>query len=323
MGVTTISDFLFGLKRVDKECFSLFEPFYTERSKHYIYPLFYQSVIQMIAANGFFYKFFRRNGNSTLCVFKRSAIMGNYAVMLHFAPISLQGDRNEEMQLMQEARRLGISIKLCREDISRYNIPQRLLEPIKGNVEYIYNANEIQAMKGGANKNFRKNVHKITKHPDYRHVLVATSDIDNLVAKWDDRNHKTRGKGQQTSQLSDWRNIKRTNSDKVHIHSIYVGNTLECFSVIEELCPKHWILVMGMRNYDSKFNEINTAMHWLDCDIAHDENLMAVYANMGASLGISGLSAVKEKLHPCAKLQIYRLPAASQLDKNKAKELFR
>ncbi|WP_320980026.1 hypothetical protein [Bacteroides sp.] len=325
MNGNTLYEFLFGIKRVDVSCFALFAPFYAERAKHYVYPVFYQSISQMIAAKGFFYKIFKKQGRSTLAIFKRSSIMGNYSVMLHIAPISLQNNRQDEINIIQEARKLGISLKICREDIQRYCIPIKLCEAIKGNVEYIYNVNECYNCKGGKFHGFRRQRTRITRLSDYRHTEGVNSDIQPLVKKWDDHNHCERDKSHQTSQLSDWKNLEQTtiNIKQVHIHSIYVGRTLECFSVIEQLSPKHWAFVMGMRNYDSQLNDVNVCMHWLDCEIAHDDKQIAVYANMGASLGIDGLSAAKEKLKPCAKQQIYKVAPVIKLDFQQVKQLFK
>ena len=316
-----LGSFLDGIKRVTSDCYSVFDPYYEARSRVYIYPVFYQSVTQMLAAGGFFYKVFQRMGRKTLAIFKRSCIMGNYSIMLHIAPISLTGNRRDEIDIMQTARQLGISLKLCPEDIQRYGIPKRLCEPIRGNVEYIYNANDCYAMDGGRFHNFRQKVRKIIRRSDYRHTHGANDDIDKLVSCWDRHNHAERIKSQQTSQLSDWKRVKNVVADSLFIHNIYVGDTLECFSVIERLSHKHWVLVMGMRNYNSVLNDVNVCMHWLDCEIAHDGNQMAVYANMGASLGIDGLSEAKEKLKPCTKQQIYRMAPIGKLDKQTIKNI--
>ena len=318
----TVFDFILGIKRVDDKCYDTFSPYYAARQKNYAYPLFYQSVTQMIAENKFFYKIFKIKGDSVLAIFKRSTIMGNYSVMLHIAPISLGNILSNEIEIMQNARRLGISIKLCSDDITRYRIPQSLCEPIKGNIEYIYDAKECYEMKGSKFHNYRKKVRKITNMPEYRYTRGVSDNIDRLVAKWDTHNQEQRIKSQQTRQLSDWKNIKKINSNKVVVHNIYVGNTLECFSVIEELSPKHWVLVFGMRNYDSALNDVNVCMHYLDCQVATSDAMKQVYANLGASLGIDGLTAAKEKLKPCAKRQIYRLAPINKLDVSKIKSLF-
>lgn len=315
-------DFLFGVKRIDEKCFDMFMPYYKERARNYLFPVFYQSIVQMIAAGGFYYKIFRTSGRSTLAVFKRSSIMGNYSVMLQTAPISLTGDKRDELDIMQTSRRVGISLKVCHEDIRRYGIPGRLCQPIKGNVEYIYDANECYAAEGGKFHNFRRQRNKITNREGYAHKYGVTGDIDDLVEKWDRHNHASRNGDGRTSQTSDWKNIRRLTHENVHVHSIYVDNSLECFSVIEKLTARQWVLVMGMRDYDSPLNDVNVCMHWLDCEMAHDTSIAAVYANMGASLGISGLEAAKEKLRPCARTPIYRIAATNKLETSRIKSLF-
>lgn len=318
-----ITEYLRGLKRVTSDCFDVFAPFYEERQRHYVYPSFYQSVTQMIAAGGFFYKIFNRNGNLTLAIFKRSSIMGNYTVMLHIAPINIAGNKTEEVAIMQEARRLGISLKVTMEDIKRYRIPTGICKPIKGNYEYIYDANECYTAAGGKFQGFRRQRNKITRLQGYRHTVGYSQDIEPLVKAWDDHCHKHKPKGQQTSQLSDWRNIKHINHPSVKVHGIYVDGQLECFSVIERLTTSQWCFVMGMRNFNSLLNDVNVCMHWLDCELAHDDKKIAVYANMGASLGITGLSAAKEKLKPCFKQQIYKIEPIGTLNLQAAKTILK
>lgn len=313
------SDYLEGLKRVTEDCYEIFAPFYAERQKHYIYPVYYQSVTQMVAAGGFFYKIFTWFGSRTLAIFKRSSIMGNYSVMLHIAPISIDGNRQAELIVMQEARNYGFSLKLCREDIERYKIPSRLCEPIKGNLEYVYNATHISGLEGGEFHTFRRCFRKVQKADGYRHTFGVNSDITALVEAWDAHNKE---KGLQGVQSPHWKKIQTIRSPKVHIHSIYTRDRLETFSVIEQVSPKHWILVMGVRNYESTLNDVNKAMHILDCQIASEGQGQPVYANIGAAIGIKGLDAEKEHLHPCYHQQIYKVYPTKKIDTQYIKQIF-
>ena len=314
----SIESFLFGLQRVTENCYAVFAPFYAERQRNYLYPMYYQSVTQMIAAGGFFYKIFTKQGRKTLAIFKRSSIMGNYSVMLHIAPISLVGCRQDELDIMQEARRCGLPLKVCRADIDRYKIPVRLCEPIKGNIEYIYHAQEIAAMEGGKFHGYRRAVRKVQKQDGYRHVYGVNPDITPLIEAWDKHN---KAKGAAGAQAHLWRRITALKAPQVHVHSVYTHGRLECFSVIEQVSPKHWVLVMGVRNYNSPLNDVNKIIHFLDCKIAVQGATQAVYANLGAAVGRSGLEFEKENLKPCAHQQIYRVAPINRLDIQKIKSL--
>jgi len=323
MTVNPTYEFLSGVQKVSPECFDLFAPFYAQRARLYVYPVYYQSVLQMVMADGFYWKVYNNNGHKTLAIFKRSSIMGNYSVMLHIAPISLTGNRDDEITVIQEARRAGCSLKVCQEDMRRYGIPGKICTPIAGNVEYIYNANEIYKCQGGKYHGFRKAMRRVTKLATFEHTMGLHRDMAELIYAWDKHNHATRDKAQQSSQSPHFRRLLSVqNQPRVHIHNIVVDKRLECSSVIEQLSPKHWVFVMGARNYDSPLNDVNTAMHWLDCEIAHNTTLPIVYANMGAALGIEGLEAAKEKLRPCAHQQIYKLAPSHKLDIAKAKQIF-
>lgn len=315
----SVSDYLKGLRKVTEECYEIFAPFYAERQQHYLYPVYYQSVTQMIAAGGFFYKVFTKGSDRILAIFKRSSIMGNYSVMLHIAPISIGGYRQHEATVMQEARNCGLSLKLCREDIERYKIPSRLCEPIKGNLEYVYNATHISGLEGGEFHTFRRCFRKVKKADGYRHTFGANNDITALVEAWDARNKE---KGLKGVQSPHWKKIQAIRSPKVHIHSIYTSDRLETFSVIEQVSTKHWILVMGVRNYNSALNDVNKAMHILDCQIASEGQRQAVYANIGAAIGIKGLDFEKENLHPCYHQQIYKVSPTKKIDIQLIKQIF-
>lgn len=314
-------EFFTGLRRVTEDCYAAFAPYYAQRQQHYVYPVYYQSVTQMVAAGGFFWKVFIRDGRRTLAVFKRSSIMGNYSVMLHIAPISLSGNRDDELWVMQTARRLGVTLKLCAEDIRRYHVPFRLCDPIRGNLEYVYDAQEIVAMAGGKFHGFRRAVRKVLGAEGYRHTYGVNDDIAPVVAAWDARN---KAQGRTGVQSPHWRKIAALSAPQLRIHSVYVGGRLESFSVIEQVSPKHWVLVMGVRNYDSPLNDVNKAMHFLDCQIAAEAHtgVGTVYANIGAAIGLDGLDAEKEHLKPCAHQQIYRMGATQKLDTQTVKSIF-
>lgn len=307
----TINEFLTGVKRVDERCFDEFSPFYAARARQYVYPVYYQSITQMVAAGGFFYKIFNDKGSRTLAIFKRSSIMGNYSIMLHIAPININGHRQEEVAIMQESRRYGISLKVCDEDMKRYKLPINMCDPIKGNLEYLYNATHISGLKGGEFHTFRRCLRKIQRADGYRHTFGANDDITKVIAAWDERNKK---KGQAGVQLPHWNKIRKLKTHKVHIHSIYTRDRLETFSVIEQVSKRHWILVMGVRNYESSLNDVNKAMHILDCQIASEGMSQAVYANIGAAIGQKGLDVEKQNLHPCYHQQIYRVAPINKLD---------
>lgn len=322
--MVNLNSFLHGLKRVTDDCYSIFEPYYEARARVYVYPVFFQSVTQMLSSGGYFYKIFQHpNGRTTLAIFKRSNIMGNYSCMLNIAPISLTGRVADEIEIIQAARHIGISVKLCSEDIRRYKIPSYLTEPIQGNMEYVYDANECFAMQGGKFHGFRRQVRRVTNMPGYRHTFGANDDIARILDIWDRHNHLTRQKQHQGSQSHRWNRVKAINDGHVVIHSVFIGDRLEGFSVIERLSRKTWALVMGVRNYESDLNDVNRCMHWLDCEIAHNDNARSVYANLGAAIGITGLDAEKEKLKPCAHLQIFKLKPSAQTDVAQLKQIFK
>lgn len=314
-----LDDFFFGVKRVDESCFDIFEPFYEERERHYVYPVYYQSITQMIGAGGFFYKIFQRNGSKTLAIFKRSAILGNYSIMLHIAPINLDGSKQEEVAIMQEARRYGVTLKVCYDDIKRYKLPMKICEPIKGNCEYVYNASHISELKGSEFRTFRFWLRKIQKLEGYRHSFGVNDDITRMVKAWDERNKKRGIEGVQSPQ---WNNMRKIRNSKVIIHSIYSRERIEVFGIIERISSKHWTVVKRVRNYNSPLKDVNRPMHILDCQIASKDAPNVVYANFGATRGQKGLAVEKESLHPCYHQQIYKVASINKLNAQAIKKYF-
>lgn len=216
----------------------------------------------MISSGSFFYKIFGNDGRRTLAIFKAKTVMGRHSLCLHIAPISLTGCAADEAAIMQECRKRGLTMKVCLDDIKRYHIPMNICNPISGNVEYIYNATKISALEGGEFHTFRRCLRAVQRHNGYKHVIGATAEIEPLVRAWDTHNKERGKKGAQTNN---WKRIWNLNNPNVVTHSIFTQDRIEAFSVIERLTPKHWVLVMGVRNYTSPLNDINKAMHILDC----------------------------------------------------------
>lgn len=320
----TSTDFFFGVKRIDESCFSIFKAYYEEREKHYLYPVFYQSIIQMIAAGGFFYKIHRYEEDKVLAIYKRSSIMGNWSIMLNIAPISLSGKKINEIKLIQSCRRFGVSSKLSDEDIKRYGIPLKICTPISGNCESLYDAKAGYEMKGSAFRKLRNRVKQVTKREDFQIQTGVSEDIDKLVAKWDAHNHSTKDKKEQTTQSIDFKRIRGLKTDRMYVQRIYTGNSLEIFSVLEKLTERSWCIVFEMRNYDSVLNEANPCMHFYNCKCAFLGNSKGgrTLANKGASLNIEGMHAAKEKLRPCHNQQIYKLLPINKIDSIKLKTVF-
>lgn len=288
-----ISDVLKGLKKVGTDCYTIFAPFYEARSKVYKYSAFYQSVTELSARQCFWYKI----ENQTLLIFKRKSIMGNGSIFLQIAPINLHNDRQTELNYILACYKSGIPAKLNQEDISRYNIPGGKYAPDKGNREYIYDANEYYALTGSKFRSHRNAKRRFEKN-DGRFIVGYNDNIRQIVDTW------TQEKNSTQTQL--FKVIKNNRSDKCSFVTLYTGDTPEAFSFTERISESGGIIVQRLRNYNSTLNDINSVVHYYDCLQFADSNHPKAYLNMGAAVGIHGMSDSKKHLRPCAVIQVYK-----------------
>lgn len=320
-----LDDFFFGVKRVDESCFDIFAPFYEARGKQYLYPVFYQSIVQMIAAGGFFYVIHRYRADKVLAIYKRSSIMGNFSVILHIAPISLTGSRDNEVELLQTCMRYGITAKLSDEDIKRYKIPRRLCSAISGNCEFLYDAENGYEMRGPEYRKLRNSVKQVTRRDDFHIKMGMSTDITRLVTKWDSHNHATKEKKERTTQSLNIKRIAGLKTDRMHILRVYIGESLEIFSVLEKLTEKCWCIVFEMRNYNGVLKEVTPSIHYYNCKRALSSNRSGqrTLLNKGASLNIAGMHRAKERLRPVHRQQIYKIAPINRMNAVELKKIFR
>ena len=306
----TATELLSGLRPITVECIDTFAPFYAERAKHYVYPRYMQSVCALVDMGHVFYKIIRAAHGSVLVIFKRTKIFGKLGVQMPIPPISLSGSVSDEKEIMQAALRVGISLRVTTEDISRYHIPQRLCSDGTGplvpvNNEYIYNGRKGSEMRGSQYRKQRYQVKRITQSEGFSLSSGAHPQADALVADWD-RRYKEKN-GTQTDQSHLWAVIKtavaRSQSSAVQIRNIIIRDRLECVSVLERLSEGQFVIVFRVRNYKSELNDVGSAIHWTDCS----ESLRPTgetYLNMGLA-DTEGLIRSKESLNPCRHQKIY------------------
>lgn len=308
-----IENFLNGVMPVTARCLTTFAPFYEARQARFVYPVFNESIVEMVSEGCYFYKIFDIQGRETLCVLKRSSIMGNYSLIMYFAPISKVGNTHDEIQVMQHARKVGITLRLFNDDLRYYKIPTEIATRVGDYVDFIYDANEQFLHEGSKYRTFRNRIKAVQKLNGYRHVYGITPDVESLMISWD-KHHKEEG-ADSAHAYSYWKRAKEIPyNESIVYHSIYIGDKIACFSCLEKFSPRHWGIIMRYRNYDLQINDVCSCMHYLDCAEVHDERFTSVYLNIGMGGNNKGLCDAKEKLHPCKHLQPYRIGATHKID---------
>lgn len=328
----TTATLLSGLKPITAECFHVFAPFYAERAKHYVYPRYMQSVCALLDMGHCYYSVIRAAHGQVLAIFKRTAIFGKVGVQMMVMPVSLSGSAEDEKETMLAALSVGISLRATAEDIRRYRIPQRYLTENAGAIvtgqrfgqvlpkgyraasdEYVYEAHRAVEMKGSRYRKQRYQANRIFRHSGFALSSGAHPQADSVVRAWDERYERLNGTA--TEQVKLWNICKTAPTDSVAINNIIINGRLEALSVIERLAPSQWVIVQRVRNYDSKLNDVGSAMQWADCHSAltltdrHRVAQTQTYLNIGMA-DTEGLQASKEALLPCHHQKIYNFKTA-------------
>lgn len=301
----TIAEFASGFKSVTLQCFEVFAPYYAERAKYYVYPSYMQSVCYMIGKGNFFYKEFSlSSGGKVLLVVSRSRLYGIFGVQVNVAPISLTGSLADEMLVLKECLKQGLSVKLTAEDIRRYHVPSRLCGVIDSADEYIYQAQHGTAMCGSKYRKLRNQKRRVLSATGYKTVTGATEAAAAVVKAWDDR--YKRQHGSPTHQATLWNVCKSAPKAFVSVRNIFIGSTLQCVSVLERLAPKQYVIVLRVRNYDSSINDVGAAMQYVDCSaVSEGQGASPIYLNIGMA-DTEGLTHAKKALVPCCQQRIYK-----------------
>ena len=315
----TTAEILTGLRPVTMECFDVFAPYYEERAKHYVYPRYMQSVCAMLDMGKCYYSIIRANHGKVLVVCKRTQIFGKTGVQMPICPISQTGATQDELSVMLAALKVGISLRVTTEDITRYRIPRNICSDGTGpfvpvNNEYIYNALNGAAMCGSPYRKLRNLTKRITKASGYALLTGAHPQAEFVVRDWGERYKQAYN--EQADQTHLWHICKTAPEAYVTTRSIVIGDTLQCFSVLERLAPKQYIIVQRVRNYHSEQNDVGAAMQWADCNAVTGGATSPVYLNMGLA-DTDGLIHAKEALQPCAHQKIYTVKTNKTSDKLK------
>lgn len=308
----TTADILSNLRPITVECLTLFEPFYTERAKHYVYPRFMQSVCALIDLGHTFYKILRAKQGSLLIIYKRTKIYGKLGVQMPVCPISLTGSVADEREAMQAALRVGISLRVTTEDITRYAIPRKLCSDgtgplVPANYEFIYDARSGSEMSGKKYRRQRYQTNLTVKNEGFSQSQGAHPQADALVKAWDERYRELNGT--KTDQANLWAVCKQgLRQGGVAIRNIIIDGVLQCVSVCERVAPNHYIIVFRIRNYESDLHDVGSAMQWIDCTAALTETGDG-YLNNGLA-DTDGLIRSKESMMPCRHQKIYTVKTA-------------
>ena len=316
----TTAEILTGLRPVTMECFEVFAPYYEERAKHYVYPRYMQSVCVLLDMGKCYYNIIRANHGKVLVVYKRTQIFGKTGVQMPICPISLTGSTQDELSVMLAALKVGISLRVTTEDINRYRIPRNICSDGTGpfvpvNNEYLYQAQIGAAQRGPKYRKQRNLTKRITQTSGYSLMTGAHPQIDGIVHDWARRYKEAYNESADQTNL--WHVCKAAPEAYVTTRSIVIGETLQCFSVLERLAPKQYIIVQRVRNYHSGQNDVGAAMQWVDCNAVCERAKEPVYLNMGLA-DTDGLIHAKEALQPCAHQKIYTVKTNKTSDKLKA-----
>ncbi len=262
-----------GWKKIDSYCIELLRENYKDAEGLH----FHHSIVQCIN-DRMLYKVI----NNVVFIVKKSAIMGNYSMIIYNTPIGYNGDYLEFIKN-------GIGV--------RNNFIKGIKDPF--GVEYVYNCNDTISMIGSKYSRFRNTIKRYK--PTYENGNII--DIADIVEKWSEIN-------KSKHQIKLYKTICN-NIDKVNITVSYVKTQIVGFSVVEKLNNNYGIILQRLINpLVNGIIEPNLILHYNDCIQYENYNL-----NMGGCVGIRNVEFAKKKLKPIRTIRVNRIKPINKLTK--------
>jgi len=262
-----------GWKNIDSYVIEILQNKYIKKSAKEFQ--FHHSIIQCIND-----KMLYKIVNNVVFVAKKSAIMGNYSMILYNKPFDYIGDYSEFLEA-------GISIR------------NNYIEGKKDHfgVEYVYDCDSNLRMEGSQYRRHRNAIKRYS--PTYE--MGNNEQVSKIVYKWSENN-------KSVHQIKLYKTICH-NLNLVDVTRIYVNKCMIGFSVVEHLNDGYGIIVQRLINPEIKgITEPNILIHYIDCQI-HRGMLL----NMGGCGGLKNLEFAKRKLNPKNTLQINRIQTKNKL----------
>jgi hypothetical protein len=261
-------------------------------------------------------------------ILKRKWVMGYPVLHAVLPPMSLPGDDRSlmsEMEATDKLLSLGIGVKYSEEDVVDY-IPDFgcfLGKPVaqKGNVEYIYDLRGVAAAEGKQYARLRAaiNAYRRTAEidsleswggllPSGQYVRASIVEITDAWAI-----------GRPKQWAGAMRQACAAIAGDATCSLFREHGTATAYSLSEKVTDSWYIGALALRSYspDIDFARCGDMVFWQD---AHSVVAYAraaqwpvtttLYYNFGSAVNSKGLTAHKEELGPCKRLQIYDVKPA-------------
>lgn len=270
---------------------SYFPAFFQTRK----YPRFFQSYLYLKSERKYFYYGFI---DDCFILIKRKKEFGNRVCYLVLPPIHYKGDLQAELNLIERFRTQGIKTKLSDEDILIYKYNNKLIRKEKDNIEHVYHPEDFIS----TGKKFRYYYNKLISSNEidinikYKLSGSDITDIERLINNW------AKYKKMQPDRCHDYFNDNDLN---FYIEVKHAGNIVTS-TMNEVIMPGKIIMATNYSDYYHQIPRLqsNKALHMVlmnYCRENHPDSLI----NSGSGGWDKGLTAHKENMRPCKKLQIF------------------
>ncbi len=298
-----------NFKPVKNEDTSIFKEYYPSFFKARKYPRFYQSLMEMSQYVNVPTYFWKEINNCLVVLHKRW--IHQPVMYLALPPISKNGRIEDELKVIQTFKDFCVTTKLSEEDINLYDFDIKEMIVDKNNCEYIYLANEhllaLQGKKWKTSRNYinrfydmvEKGVFTVsfTNNPS----LTNFRECEKLYKDWLIKKNLKKVHSAHKVMLPNWE------GKDIVLTSIYEKNRLIVWGVSEKIDNGKVIQTSGFRSYSNNINDLSVIIHHIECKYWAKREQTETFSNLGIGY-FNDLINHKEKLHPCFKLQIYKLP---------------
>lgn len=280
--------------------------------KHREYPRFFQSYLYLKSERKYFYYGFI---DDCFIIIKKQIQFKNYITYLPIPPISIAGDLNKELELINKFNAIGIKTRVSEEDIKLYNLNKDQFRKNKDDVEMIYSPSFYNNYAGVKLANFRyaNNLKNVLINNgtliEEKHKLLSKDLIDlneTLLKGW-----QVKKRTQNITSKGDMCHRWFNDISFGNYYQLLNGGKVVISSITENILPNKIILDTNYLDYTiqlPKFEAVK-AMHVMLMNDLPNKAMV----NSGSGGFDKGLTSHKRFLKPCKELQIYDTVATAKI----------
>lgn len=287
-----------------------FNGFFSTRAN----PRFYMSSLWLGAKSEFIWGVV----DGCLCVVKRRVMYKSTVIYLILPPMSSSGDIEAEKRVLMAFRQAGVGARLSSEDVELYGMADDVTEE-PGNSEYVYRAGDHDDMSGQRWKNARQQRQELNSCCEITHYTSTLKTVAATCAAIDEAWETARraNGGPKSLGTSSTKHVvdgfaEHSRYSRCMAYVVKREKRPIMYAVGQEVAPGKTILLVGRHIFEG-VRDAALAQHLIEMCYWRSVGGPDTLLNSGASVGVTGLATMKERLRPVARLQIYQLKTDRKL----------